>query len=100
MYRSNNAFCATSQSSTALPGTLAKCLVMQAQATEDLPAKLESYGKAIARFESATKVESQAHRASTYAGWGWALLDLAKLKNNDPLLLQQAMDHKLNKYDL
>ena len=62
-----------------------------AQSSQGLPSERALYKQAVEKFESATKVESEAKTPRIYGLWGVALLELGKA-DNDRTFLWQAVD--------
>jgi tetratricopeptide (TPR) repeat protein len=70
------------------------CLFRLAEESASPTKQRELYEQAAAKFEGATKVESEAKTARTYNVWGLALLRLAKLSRNR-MLIHQAIERLL-----
>ena len=70
---------------------LGAALLFLGKASQGLPNQYALYKQAIQRFESATKVESEARTARIFGLWGVALLELSKA-DNDRMLMRQAVE--------
>jgi tetratricopeptide (TPR) repeat protein len=70
---------------------LGMCLLLLAQDSLNPTQQRTLYEQAIAKFESATRVESQSRTPRIYGVWGVALLRLGKL-NGDRMMIRQGIE--------
>lgn len=78
---------------------LGAALLMLASNSPGSPNQRALYKQAIEKFESATKVESEAKTARSYSLWGVALLGLGKA-DNDRMLMRQATERLQTALDM
>jgi len=70
---------------------LGAAFLLMAKSSPGSPKQHALYKQAVEKFESATKVESEAKSARIYGLWGVALLELGKA-DNDRMLMRQATE--------
>jgi len=78
---------------------LGAAYLLMAKSSPGLPNQYALYKRAVEKFDSATKVETEAKSARIYGLWGVALLELGKA-DNDRMLMRQATERMQTALDL
>jgi tetratricopeptide (TPR) repeat protein len=78
---------------------LGAALLLQAKSSPVSPSQRMLYKQAIEKFESATKVSTEAKTARIYGLWGVALLEIGK-SDNDRMLMRQAVERLQTALDM